>query len=266
MLEINKIHQGDCLELMKNIPNKSINLILCDLPYGVTQNKEDVKLNLDLLWKEYKRIIKDNGVIALTSQFPFTIDLINSNRSWFKYDLIWNKLLSSGFLNANRMPLRIHEQILIFYKKLGIYNPQKVMGNKNHSKGKVKKNKNRNYGEFGFKDNKELLGNLKHPTSIITIQKTHPSKALHRTEKPVELADWIIKTYTNESDLVLDNCIGSGWTAVSCKKNNRNFIGIDLNKNFVEVSKKRIQEIQMPLDVKKEGGNGIPPTNKFGDE
>ena len=262
MLEINQIHQGDCIELMQQIDDASVDMVLCDLPYGVTQNKEDKRLNLQELWKQYKRILKEDGIIVLTSQFPFTIDLINSNREWFKYDLIWDKQLSSGFLNANRMPLRVHESILIFYKKLGTYNSQKTIGKKNHSKGKEKKNRNRNYGEFGFQDNKDKLGNLKHPTSIISIQKTHPSIALHRTEKPVELSDWLIKTYTNKGNLVLDNCIGSGWTAVSCKRNNRNFIGIDLNKDFVEASKKRIQKIQMPLDVKQEGGNGVPPTAK----
>ena len=242
-MEVNKIYEGDCLKLMPLIKDKSVSLIVCDLPYGVTQNKEDKVINLQDLWFEYKRIIKEDGVIVLTSQFPFTIDLINSNRKMFKYDLIWDKILSSGFLNANKMPLRSHEHILVFYNKLGTYNPQKTIGKKNHSKGKEKQNANNNYGEFGFQDNKELLGNLKHPKSIIVIQKTHPSKALHRTEKPVELSDWLIKTYSKARDLVLDNCIGSGWTAVSCKKNNRDFIGIEINKEFVNISNSRLKDV-----------------------
>ena len=259
MLEINQIYQGDCLEIMKLIVDKSISLILCDLPYGVTQNKEDKVIDLEILWQQYKRIIKDDGVIALTSQFPFTIDLINSNRSMFKYDLIWDKVLVSGFLNANRMPLRIHEHILIFYKKLGTYNPQKTIGEKNHPKGKEKKTANNNYGEHGFVDNWEILGDLKHPTSILRISKPHPNVALHRTEKPVELAEYLIKTYTNKGDLVLDNCIGSGWTAIACVKTNRKFIGIELRQKFVDISVQRV----MALKAKVKAG-GISPKKLIG--
>jgi site-specific DNA-methyltransferase (adenine-specific) len=260
MLEINKIYQGDCLILMKDIPEKSINLILCDLPYGVTQNVEDKIIDMYKLWEQYNRILKEDGVIVLTSQFPFTIDLINSNRKMFKYDLIWNKVLTSGFLNANRMPLRVHEHILVFYNKLGTYNPQKTLGNKNHSKGKEKKNANNNYGVFGFVDNKNVLGDLKHPQSIITIQKAHPSVALHRTEKPVELSEYLIKTYTDEEDIVLDNCIGSGWTAVACVKTNRKFIGIELRQDFVDICNKRIMEVKSGCDA---NDDGIPPNNKL---
>jgi len=236
---INRIHCGDCLALMKGIEDKSINLIVCDLPYGVTQNKADIVIDLEKLWIQYKRILSDNGKIVLTSQFPFTIDLINSNREWFKYDLIWNKELTSGFLNANKQPLRVHEQVLIFYRKEGIYNPQKVKGKKNHSMGSMKSDKNQNYGKHEKIDNTEVLGEMKHPKSIISFMKPHPSKARHPTEKPVELAEWIIKSYSNEGDLILDNCIGTGWTAVACKNNNRNFIGIDINEGFVKLAKKR---------------------------
>ena len=241
---LNTITCCDCLEGMKLIDDKSIDLILCDLPYEVTQNKADKIIPFDKLWRQYKRIIKSDGIIVLTSQFPFTIDLINSNRSWFRYDLIWDKVLTSGFLNANRMPLRVHEHLLIFYKKSGTYNPQKIKGQQNHSKGKEKKNKNNNYGEYGFKDNTTILGDSKHPKSIITIRKTHPSIASHRTEKPVELSDWIIKTYTNEGDLVLDNCIGSGWTAISCKKNDRNFIGFEMSQDYCDIAEKRLKSTQ----------------------
>ncbi len=228
---------------MKTFPAESIDLILCDLPYGVTQNPNDKPLNLKQLWKQYKRIVKVNGKIILTSQFPFTVDLINSCRDWFKYDIIWDKILTSGFLNANKMPLRVHEHILIFYQQTGTYNPQKIIGTKSHSRGSIKTDVNRNYGTFGKVDNTELLGRMKHPISIVRVMKPHPSKANHPTEKPVELAEYLIKTFSNESDLVLDNCIGTGWTAIACLNTNRRFIGIDINPSYVEIAIKRVNNI-----------------------
>jgi site-specific DNA-methyltransferase (adenine-specific) len=239
-----QVYQGDCLKVMPRIKAKSVALIVCDLPYGVTRHPEDKVIDLELLWKEYTRILKDDGVVVLTSQFPFTLDLINSNRSMFKYDLIWNKVLISGFLNVNRRPLRVHEHILVFYKKLGTYNPQTTSGAKSHSKGKAKTNANNNYGEHGFVDHRNLLGTRKYPQSILTIPKPHPSIAAHRTEKPVELAEYLVKTYSNEGDLVLDNCLGSGWTAVACKRHNRNFIGIELRKDFVAICNQRLRKVR----------------------
>ena len=240
MIKSNKIHQGDCLQIMGKVEDRSIDLILCDLPYGVTANPKDKIIDLKKLWQEYSRIIKERGKIVLTSQFPFTIDLINSKREWFRYDLVWNKILTSGFLNANRMPLRLHEHILVFYNKEGTYNPQKSKGYKNHSKGSMKSDVNNNYGKYGKIDNSENLGELKHPQSIVTISKPHPSKAMHPTEKPIALAEYLIKTYSNEGDLVLDNCIGVGWTAIACAKSNRNFIGIELNSDFVKIAEERL--------------------------
>lgn len=195
------LRQGDCLELMKDIPDKSIDMILCDLPYGVTQNKQDITLPFDKLWENYERIIKDNGAILLFGQGTFYVDLVNSNRKLFRYDLVWDKQLTSGFLNAKRMPLRQHEQIAVFYKKLPTYNPQ-----------------------------------FKHG-------KPHPSIAKHRTEKPVALLEYLIKTYTNEDDLVLDNCMGSGSTGVACINTNRNFIGIELSEEYYNIAKERINNI-----------------------
>ena len=194
------LRQGDCLEIMKSIPDKSVDMICCDLPYGVTNNKKDIALPFDKLWEQYNRIIKDNGCIALFSQGLFYVDLVNSNRKMFRYDLVWDKVMTSGFLNANRMPMRQHEQIAIFYKKLPTYNPQKVKGSKNHSKGKVKEiDVNNNYGNHSFVDNSELLGDMKNPTSIVTFSKPHPSVCVHPTQKSVELLEWLIKTYTNEN-------------------------------------------------------------------
>ena len=233
----------DCLEGFEQIDDDSIDLILCDLPYGVTRNEKDTRLPLEELWLQYERIVKDNGVIILTSQFPFSVDLINSNRAWFRYDLIWDKILPSGFLNANRMALRTHEHILIFYKKRPTYNPQFSLGEPSHSKGATRTKINRNYGEYGKVDNCELHGNRKFPTSIVRFQKPHPSKSLHPTEKPAELFEYLIKTYSNKGDLVLDNCIGVGTTAIACRQSGRNFIGFEINPKYCQVAEKRLSQL-----------------------
>jgi len=233
---------GDCLELMKDIPDSNIDMICCDMPYGATKNKWDSVIDLKALWAQYKIIIKDNGAIVLTAQDKFSAKLMLSNEKLHRYNLIWNKQLVSGFLNANRMPLRVHEDILIFYKKLPTYNPQKNKGNLNHSKGDMKTDINNNYGKYGKIDNK-TLGKMKFPKSIISFQKPHPSKCLHPTQKPVALIEYLIKTYTNEGDTVLDNCMGSGTTGVACKNLNRNFIGIELDNKYFKIACKRIQGI-----------------------
>lgn len=240
-----KLIHNDCLKAMKDISNKSIDMILCDLPYGLTQNKKDIIIPFEPLWKEYERIIKDNGAIVLFAQGKFYIDLINSNKKLFRYDLIWNKVLTSGFLNAKRMPLRQHEQIAIFYKKLPTYNPQMEEGKPLHSKGKsylTKETKNQNYGKFNVIEDLRAGTTEKYPTSILNFKKAHPSIAKHPTEKPVELLEYLIKTYTNEEDLVLDNCMGSGSTGVACKHLNRKFIGIEIDEKYFEIAKKRIEE------------------------
>lgn len=237
------LRKGDCLELMKDVPDKSIDMILCDLPYGLTNNKKDIQLPFDKLWEQYERIIKDNGVICLFAQGTFYVDLVSSNRKLFRYDLVWNKILTSGFLNAKRMPLRQHEQIAVFYKKLPTYNPQFTQGKPLHGKGTSYKNKeikNNNYGEFKQLDDTRKGSTEKYPTSILTFSKSHPSIAKHPTEKPVELLDYLIKTYTNENDTILDNCMGSGSTGISAVRNNRNFIGMEIDPTYYEVAKKRI--------------------------
>lgn len=240
-----RLLKGDCLEIMKTIPDKSINMILCDLPYGVTQNKLDIVIPLDRLWKQYERIIKDNGAIVLFAQGVFYIDLVNSNRKLFRYDLVWDKQLTSGFLNAKRMPLRQHEQIAVFYKKLPTYNPQFKEGKPLHSKGtsyKDKEHKNQNYGEFKMTDDNRAGSTQKYPTSILSFAKPHPSIAMHRTEKSIPLLEYLIKTYTNESETILDNCMGSGTTGVACVNTNRNFIGIEITDEYFDIAKKRILE------------------------
>lgn len=231
---------GDCLELMNNIPNESVDMILADLPYGRTRNHWDSIINLNCLWRQYERIIKKKGVIALFADGMFMAKLMISNEKFWRYNIVWDKKLSSGFLNANKMPLRQTEEIVIFYKNHGTYNPQKILGNKNHSQGKEKTNKNNNYGKRNFQDNAEKLGSMKHPTSLISISKTHPSKMIHPTEKPIELLEWLIKTYTNEFDLILDNVMGSGSTGVACKNLNRKFIGIEKDKKYFDIAVDRI--------------------------
>lgn len=228
---------------MKLIDAKSIDMILCDLPYGTTRNRWDVIIPFNKLWEQYNRIIKDKGCIALFCDGMFMADLMTSNRKMWRYNLVWDKVLTSGFLNANRMPLRQHEEIAIFYKKMPTYNPQKVKGKPNHSKGKPKINANNNYGEFDFADNSKELGDMKHPTSILTFSKTHPSKMLHPTEKSVECCEWLIKTYTNEGELVLDSCVGSGTTAIACINTGRNYIGFEINTTYSDIANKRLLDV-----------------------
>lgn len=241
-MSIELLH-GDCLNLMQRIPNKSIDMILCDLPFGVTQNKADIVIPFEPLWKQYERIIKDNGAIVLFGQGVFYVDLVNSNRKLFRYDLVWDKQLVSGFLNAKRMPLRQHEQIAVFYKKPPTYNPQFTQGQPLHTKGSKYKDKpvnNQNYGAFDAADDSRAGSTEKYPTSILSFQKPHPSVAKHRTEKPVALLEYLIKTYTNENETVLDNCMGCGSTGVACTNTNRNFIGMELDEDYFLVAQKNI--------------------------
>jgi site-specific DNA-methyltransferase (adenine-specific) len=237
-----KLYLGDCLEIMKNIADKSIDMILCDLPYGATKNKWDSIIPFDEIWKQYNRIIKDNGAIVLFAQGMFTSDLMQSNKKYWRYNLIWEKDRPSGFLNAKRMPLRSHEDICVFYKKIPTYNPQMWEGKPSHSIGKVKGekkcNNNNNYGDFS---RVEREGNLKYPRSILKFDRPHPP--VHPTQKSVECCEWLIKTYTNENEIVLDNCMGSGTTGVACVQNNRSFIGIEIDENYFNIAEQRIRGV-----------------------
>ncbi len=242
-----QLYKGDCLKIMPSIADKSVDMILCDLPYGATKNINDKRLDFVPLWREYKRIVKDNGCIALFAQGEFYIDLTHSNKRMFRYDLVWDKVLTTGFLNAKRMPLRQHEQIAIFYKKLPTYNPQFTQGKPLHGKGvayKTKELTNNNYGKFNATDDTRKGVTDKYPTSILRFAKSHPSVAKHITEKPIALLEYLIKTFTNENETVLDNCMGSGSTGVACVNTNRNFIGIELNDVHFENAKKRIGGIK----------------------
>ena len=234
--------QGDCLELMKTIPDGSVDMILCDLPYEQTRNKWDCAILFEPLWQCYNRIIKDNGAIVLFANGIFTAALMLSNKQMWRYNLVWNKVLPSGFLNAKKMPLRSHEDICVFYKKPPTYNPQMTQGKECHSKGRAVGNlaRNNNYGKF---DVVQTTGNLKYPKSILEYQKPHPSTTVHPTQKPVELLEYLVKTYTNEGDTVLDNCMGSGSTGVACINTGRKFIGIELDENYFNIAEKRIYEV-----------------------
>lgn len=244
-----KLLQGDCLELMNKIPDKSIDMILCDLPYGTTKNKWDSVLPFDKMWEQYDRIIKENGCIALFADGMFMSDLMQSNKKLWRYNLVWDKELISGFLNANRMPLRSHEEICIFYKKLPTYNPQFTEGEPLHGMGtkfSQEKNKNNNYGNFDSCNNpsaKRTGDTKKYPKSIVKFPRPASCVMIHPTQKPVELLEWLIKTYTNENDFVLDNCMGSGSTGVAAVGVNRNFIGMELEKKYFNIAKERIESV-----------------------
>lgn len=237
--------RGDCLELMKKLPEKSVDLIICDLPYGVTANEKDIRIPFEPLWELYNKIIKENGAILLFGQGLFFIDLVNSNKKMFRYDLVWDKQLITGFLNAKKMPLRRHEQIAVFYKKTPTYNPQFTEGKPLHGKGssyKTKIAKNQNYGRYESTEDLRAGSTQKYPTSLLSFPKPHPSKAKHQTEKPIKLLEWLIKTYSNEGDVVLDNCMGSGTTGVACVNTGRSFIGIEIDVDYFKVAKQRILE------------------------
>ena len=236
-----RLLQGDCLELMKDIPDKSIDMILCDLPYGTTnKNKWDSVIPFDGLWKAYNRIIKDNGAILLFGQPPFSSELIVSNKKMFRYEWIWQKTLPQGFLNANRMPLRASENIMVFYKRLPTYNPQKWKG-KPYDKGLRGGNLTTNYGDFGESLSVNETG-MRFPVNVIKFSNANHQNIFHPTQKPVPLLEYLVKTYTNEGDIVLDNCMGSGSTGVACVNLNRNFIGMELKQEYFDIAVERIND------------------------
>ena len=236
---------GDCLELMKDIPNGSIDMILCDLPYGTTACKWDSIIDLDLLWGEYKRVIKDNGAIVLTASQPFTTKLISSNYDWFKYELIWEKDRPSNVMLSKKQVLKYHENILIFYKNQCIYNPQMRDSNYDNRKRKGIKydvtdgvtEKTKSYVTDDHDPKK------KYPKSVLYYPRNwRPQDQLHSSQKPLELFEWLIKTYTNEGETVLDNCMGSGTTNLACIKLNRKSIGIEKEKQYYDVAVRRASE------------------------
>jgi len=232
------IINGDCLVEMKNIKEKSIDMILCDLPYGMTKNAWDIVIPFDKLWYEYNRIIKDNGAIVLFGSQPFTSIMITSNLKMFRYCLVWEKNKFSDFLNSKRKPMKTNEDIAIFYKKQPTYNPQYWYSTPyTRWNTQTAVDKQSNYGSH--KENfVESVDGKRLPTTVLKFNRVE--RPLHPTQKPTDLLEWLIKTYTNENDIVLDNCMGVGSTGVACKKINRKFIGIELETKYYEIAKNNI--------------------------
>ena len=239
-----KLLHGDCLELMKEIPDKSIDMILCDLPYGTTKCKWDIQIPLNLLWKQYERVIKDNGAILLFAQTPFDKVLGCSNLKLLRYEWIWEKTHATGHLDAKKMPMKAPEYILVFYKKVPTYNPQKTTGHKpinSYTKYISTQNKTELYGCL----KKQISGGGetdRYPRSVVTFASDKQTCYLHPTQKPVALLEYLIRTYTNEGEVVLDNCMGSGSTGVACLNTNRNFIGMELDEKNFTIAKLRIED------------------------
>ena len=247
MIELNKIYNEDCLEGMKRIPDKSVDMILADLPYGTTRNKWDSIIPLDLLWEQYDRIIKDNGAIVLTAQTPFDKVLGCSNLKLLRYEWIWEKTTSTGFLNAKKMPMKAHENILVFYKKLPKYNPQKTTGHirkVSSAEHKIGSKVTSNYGEHGLTgyDSTE-----RYPRSIQVFPTDRQKTAVHPTQKPVALFEYLVKTYTDEGETVLDNVMGFGTTAVACINTDRNYIGFEMDTNYFNLANERIEQHLNPI-------------------
>ena len=256
MIAINEIYDTDCIEAMKEIDDKTVDLILCDLPYGVTaRNTWDTQINPEQLWEQYNRIIKDTGVIALFGSGMFTADMMKAGAKMWRYNLIWQKTQPTGFYNARRCPLRSHEDIMIFYKRQPIYNPQKTYGHQRKvSTAEHKRNCEQSLCYNAVKKTKTYDSTERFPTSVLTFKSDKQHCRLHPTQKPVELLRWIIRTYTNEGDLVLDNACGSGSSCVAAVLEKRSYIGMDNGicakpkskyngKRWADIAKERLTDI-----------------------
>lgn len=238
----NTIVLGETLEKMNGIPDKSVDMILCDLPYGTTQNKWDSVIPLEPLWEQYERVIKDNGAIVLTAQTPFDKILGVSNLKLLRYEWIWEKTTATGHLNAKKMPMKAHENILVFYKELPIYNPQKTTGHtRKISTAKHKRNskKTTNYGDHKLTT---YDSTTRYPRTVQIFKTDKQKEAFHPTQKPIALLEYLIKTYTNTGDLVLDNTMGSGSTCVAAKNLDRKYIGIELEEEYFNIAKMRLDK------------------------
>ncbi len=235
---------GDCLELMSSIPDGSIDMILCDLPYGTTACKWDVVIPFDALWNQYERIIKKNGAIVLTASQPFTSNLVMSNPKLFKHSWVWDKKKPGTFTNAKYQPLKSHEDILVFSQGVVFYKP--IMT----PREKIKKNSFSSpsgSARLSSHDGKERIYTEKYPKTILEFSNANQSHRYHPTQKPVALMEYLIKTYTNEGETVLDNCMGSGTTGIACLNTNRDFIGMEKDPKYFEIAQNRINEASLQL-------------------
>lgn len=224
---------GDCLELMKRIPNGSIDMVLSDLPYGTTRCRWDTPINLQELWKQYRRVVKKNGAIVLFSAQPFTTELISSNKAMYRYEWIWRKTQPSGFMNAKKMPLRTHENIEIFYRKPPTYNPQVTHGHQRKTATAYGTRESDGSSCYGREERNYTYDSTdRYPVDVLQYSTGDKSKRLHPTQKPVDLLEYLVKTYTNPGETVLDNCMGAGSTGVACLNTGREFVGIELDPEY----------------------------------
>ena len=256
MIELNKIYNEDCLEGMKRIPDGSVDCVICDLPYGTTKNQWDSVIPLDELWLQYKRVVKENGAIVLFSQMPFTAILACSNLEMLKYEIVWQKEHATGFLNCNFAPMKIHENILVFSQSSACfvkdktqamtYNPQMTQGHKPYV-CKRNSTKSKNYDYKHLTSCTTISNGDRFPTDLVCFWKD--KEKLHPTQKPVALIQYLIRTYSNEGDTILDNCMGSGTTAIAAIREKRNFIGFELNKEYYDKACKRIKLEQAQLTL-----------------
>jgi site-specific DNA-methyltransferase (adenine-specific) len=238
---INETILGDCLEIMKKIPDESVDMVLCDLPYGTTQCKWDTIIPFEPLWAEYNRVCKLRAPMIFTASQPFTSRLINSNIKNFKYTWVWEKSKATGYLNAKRMPMRAHEDICVFYKKPPIYNPQMRQGDP-YNKGKAHR-PTEVYGSQVSTLVKNDTG-LRYPRTVVYFKTAESEgKVHHPTQKPVALFEYLIKTYSNEGDIILDSCMGAGTTGLAAFKTGRRFIGIDSDPKYVDIANQRINDL-----------------------
>ena len=245
-----KLILGDCLDKMKGIADKSIDMILCDLPYGTTACKWDVVIPFDKLWEQYRRIIKDNGAIVLFGSEPFSSHLRLSNLSWYKYDYVWLKTKATGFQNAKIQPMRKHEIISIFYSKQCQFNQQNLIKLDKPIKSGRERKRNDEQHRLGVAGKTDYYTQFTGcQTSVLSFPNPSGAGHLHPTQKPVELIRWLVRTYTNEGDLVLDNCMGSGTTAVACIKEKRHFIGYEITKEYFDIAQERIKQEQSQLKL-----------------
>ena len=240
-METNIIYNEDCICGMAHIPDHSIDAIICDLPYGTTRNRWDTVISFNDLWFHYKRIIKERGAILLFGQGMFTAKLMMSNPKWWRYNLVWQKTQPTGFLNAHRMPLRTHEDICVFYNKLSVFHPLMTKGVRKVSSAFSKRNcaKTTNYGSHCVTD---YDSDQRYPTSVLCFAKDVQHSAIHPTQKPVALIEWLVKSYTSSGDLVLDNCSGSGTTAIACLKTGRKYLCFEKDPYYYDLSIKRIND------------------------
>lgn len=245
-----KLLNGDCLQLMKDIPDKSIDMILCDLPYGTTRCKWDSVIDFAALWGGYNRIIKDNGAIVLFSTQPFTAQLVNSNLKHFRYEWIWRKTQAKNHMNAKKQPLRAHENIEVFYKKPPTYNPQMTHGHKRKVSTRRYTRENTGASCYGREVRNDHYDSTdRYPVDVQTFSNGDQTKRYHVTQKPVDLLAYLIRTYTNEGETVLDNCMGGGSTGVACLLTGREFIGMEKDPDTFKIAKDRIEAAERKLNT-----------------